>query len=138
MDYRELVKRIHSQAVYLPEKFSKNAELLDVLMKAADAIEELKKDLERSKEYETFWEKEANEALKKFKVAVASKPRWIPVTEQLPEEYVNVLCYCSRNKQYGCGEWSKEDNGTIYWSGLNGMIPTHWMPLPEPPKEETE
>lgn len=39
--YDELVKRIHEQAVDLPEKFSKNAELLDVLMKAADAIEEL-------------------------------------------------------------------------------------------------
>lgn len=37
----ELVKRLRAQAVYLPEKFSKNAELLDVLMKAADAIEEL-------------------------------------------------------------------------------------------------
>lgn len=41
--YDELVKRLRAQAVYLPEKFSKNAELLDVLMKAADAIEELSK-----------------------------------------------------------------------------------------------
>ena len=41
--YDELVKRIKKQAVYLPEKFSKNAELLDVLSKAADAIEELQK-----------------------------------------------------------------------------------------------
>ena len=39
--YDELVKRLRAQAVYMPEKFSKNAELLDVLMKAADAIEEL-------------------------------------------------------------------------------------------------
>lgn len=39
----ELVKRLRAQAVYLPEKFSKNAELLDVLMKAAEAIEELSK-----------------------------------------------------------------------------------------------
>ena len=31
----ELVKRLRAQAVYLPEKFSRNAELLDVLMKAA-------------------------------------------------------------------------------------------------------
>lgn len=40
----ELVKRLRREAVYLPEKFSKNAELLDVLMKAADAIEELQTD----------------------------------------------------------------------------------------------
>lgn len=39
--YDELVKRLYRCAVYLPEKLSKNAELLDVLMKAADAIEEL-------------------------------------------------------------------------------------------------
>lgn len=39
--YDEIVKRLRAQAVYLPEKFSKNAELLDALMKAADAIEEL-------------------------------------------------------------------------------------------------
>lgn len=37
--FDELVMRLHEQAVYLPEKFSKNAELLDVLMKAADVIE---------------------------------------------------------------------------------------------------
>ena len=41
--YDEQVKRLRSEAVYLPEKFSKNAELLDVLMKAADAIEKLQK-----------------------------------------------------------------------------------------------
>ena len=41
--YDELIKRLHRQAAYLPEKFSKNAELLDVLMKAADAIEKLQK-----------------------------------------------------------------------------------------------
>ena len=43
----ELIKRLREQAVYLPEKFSKNAELLDVLMKAADAIEELQKAVMR-------------------------------------------------------------------------------------------
>lgn len=59
----ELVKRLRAQAVYLPEKFSKNAELLDVLMKAADAIEEL------------------------------SKPRWIPVTEQCPEKSGDYLVF---------------------------------------------
>ena len=39
--YDELIQRLRSEAVYLPEKFGKNAELLDVLMKAADAIEKL-------------------------------------------------------------------------------------------------
>lgn len=128
--YEELIGELHIVASGVQSK--RRRELLE---KAADAIEALQKDLERSKEYETFWQKEATEALKKFQVAVANKPHWIPVTERLPEEYVGVLCYCSRNGQYGYGEWSKEDNGTIYWTGLNGMIPTHWQPLPELPKE---
>ena len=107
-----------------------------LLPSAADAIEELQKDLERSKDFEAFWQHEAEEALRKYQVAISRKPQWIPVTERLPDEYVSVLCYCSRNGQYGCGEWCKEDNGTIYWIGLNGMIPTHWMPLPSAPTEE--
>ena len=111
--YDELVKRLRSEAVYLPEKFSKNAELLDVLMKAADAIEEL------------------------------SKPRWIPVTERLPDETGNYLTAFGDGKAMAVNEfmhprdWLTEEgrkahpNGKWYWGGV-----THWMPLPEPPKEE--
>lgn len=102
----------------------------ETLMKqAADAIEELSRDLNSAGQ--TI----ADLTIEK---AVRGETRWIPVAERLPEEYVSVLCYCSRNGQYGCGERCKEDNGTIYWIGLNGMIPSHWMPLPQPPKEETE
>ena len=105
----DLVKRLRSEAVYLPEKFSKNAELLDVLMKAADAIEEL------------------------------SKPRWIPVTERLTEcEGERVLCYCRANiyevmKMRTDGDWVYDTNH-IY---MHSFV-THWMPLPQPPKEEAE
>jgi hypothetical protein len=53
-----------------------------LLEQAADAIEQLEKDVARAKEWASFWEKEATEALKKFQVAVASKPRWVSVTEE--------------------------------------------------------
>ena len=53
-----------------------------LMKQAADAIEELCKDLERSKEWEKFWENEANEALKKFQIAVADKPKWISVEDE--------------------------------------------------------
>ena len=116
-----------------------------LLEKAADAIEGLQKDLERSKEYEAFWQKEATEALKKFQVAVASKPRWIPVTELPPEgetygdttfsvEVLGTEGFTYRKAYYnfkykvwldGNEEWE--------WPSI-----THWMYLPEPPKEETE
>lgn len=77
----ELVKKLRYESTWRDDY----PEDKDMLLQAADAIEQLQKDLERSKEYEAFWEKEAGEALKKFQVAVASKPRWIPVTEALPK-----------------------------------------------------
>lgn len=39
--YEELVTALQKRAVELPEKFSKNAENIDLLLKAADAIEKL-------------------------------------------------------------------------------------------------
>lgn len=154
--YDELVKRLRAQAVYLPEKFSKNAELLDALMKAADAIEELiavckKQEIE----------------LVELTGELASKPCWIPVTERLPEEsydgfsddvlmlieepdgdkiwrnpYVGYYLYDACSDETGW--WVKmtcdctkvgehKHGGKIYKA--NEYV-THWMPLPEPPKEE--
>lgn len=111
-------------------------------MQAADVIEQLSKDLERSKEWEKFWEKEANEALKKFQTTVASMPRWIPVTERLPDNIDEEVLVC--NEGYG-----KDGTGfaTVAVYNGNGWLEcwerktyltavTHWMPLPKPPKEE--
>lgn len=75
-----------------------------------------------------------------------SKPRWIPVAEQLPEsgEYVWAVYKNSlfpngkshhKTLKYD-GEMWIDDNGYRY---LTANI-THWKkrdPLPEPPKEET-
>ena len=81
----------------------------NVLKQAADAIEEL------------------------------SKPRWIPVTEALPRAGEIVLVYGKRG-----GIYTAEHNRNARWPGsfwkLNSKNhycePTHWMPLPEPPKEK--
>lgn len=73
MMYEDLIKRLHRQAAYLPEKFSKNAELLDVLMKASDAIEELQKAVNFHKFNSEFWEDKYNSL---------ADEKWIPVTEE--------------------------------------------------------
>lgn len=70
---------------------------------------------------------------------------WISVDERLPEECKNVLCF-ARNKTMiafmekveDCGEyvpvfwdWVAYDRDDTY----DEVCATHWMPLPEAPKE---
>lgn len=116
--YDELIKRLRSEAIYLPEKFSKNAELLDVLMKAADAIEDLIAALTASNE-----------------VIAKNKPRWIPVTERLPRDRQLVLVYCGDNKRIRPSD--RFDVAILLGDSIfTSLGVTHWMPLPQPPKEE--
>ena len=66
----------------------------------------------------------AQEALAKMET---TNPKWIPVTERLPEKNTWVLAYC-KYKGY-----------VIDYLDINGLWSygnvTHWMPLPEPSKE---
>lgn len=55
---------------------------------------------------------------------------WIPVTERLPEVGFDVLTWensvMNVSFLFGNGRW------------FNAVQPSHWMPLPEPPKGEKE
>ena len=63
--------------------------------------------------------------------------QWIPVTERLPEEWEAVLVYswcgfCETAVYLGVpGKWRVTWDHTMMDDG----IVTHWMPLPQPPKE---
>ena len=65
------------------------------------------------------------------------KQRWIPVTKRLPEEWVDVLVwseygFCETAVYLGIrGRWLVSWNHDM----LDADTVTHWMPLPEPPKE---
>ena len=104
---------------------------------AADAIEEL------SKREADMTHNMATLSLKVLRLE-EKLPRWIPVTERLPEEDTDVLCW------YEYYHWSAEKVLPEYgighcWNGRwGGEVSTGreckvlaWMPLPQPPKEET-
>lgn len=72
------------------------------------------------------------------------KPKWIPVTERLPEaeygESEDVLTIDSlkvmRVAYFDGGNWCYP-TGEVISTTCKFHI-THWMPLPEPPKEEKD
>lgn len=118
--YEELVKRLRSHDGWALNK---------TLDEAADAIEEQDmcyRHLERD-----------------YKDLCAYLPRWIPVNETLPDNIDEEVLVC--NEGYG-----KDGTGfaTVAVYNGNGWLEcwerkqyldciTYWMPLPEPPKEET-
>lgn len=61
---------------------------------------------------------------------------WHRVEDELPEKFVNVILANKRGKHYDIdkGWW----NGHSYDRCAKGIYRnvTHWMPLPEPPKED--
>lgn len=105
--YEEFVKRLRMQAD--AERFFCGEPML--YEQAADAIEEL------------------------------SKPRWIPVTEEPPlkvgdDGYNGYLVYA--NGYYEVADYTTDKFDNVPYFHVNGEYEpdvTHYIPLPEPPKE---
>ncbi|MBR2563980.1 MAG: DUF551 domain-containing protein [Paenibacillus sp.] len=83
----------------------------------------------------------------------AQEPGWISVEDRLPDRQTPVLVYVppysDENEEYighvAMSYYTHSARGG-YWAGTDGSVygaigiihdPTHWMPLPEPPKEGT-
>ena len=69
--------------------------------------------------------------------------KWIPVTERLPSLNDDVLMYFKDDDNMAVGYLDDVDEDITMWSAYSDggyytdcdYVPTHWMPLPEPPKE---
>ncbi len=93
-----------------------------LLSEAADALEELQRAVNFHKFNSEFWEDKYNSL---------ADEKWIPVTERLPEEDGFTLIFTAHGHAGVC----YFTNGWWGGYGMDGI--THWMPLPQPPKEET-
>lgn len=119
----ELVKRLREKAGAFD--YDGRPDIACDYEQAADAIEELTRENDSLAKSVN----EASEFLRR---------RWIPVTERLPKYGERVLvfggvtmyvAYYDKNR-YGGESWHKLNSKSHYCN------PTHWMPLPQPPKEE--
>lgn len=123
--YEELVKQLRELPHLLFVQLHGHE---DVVFKAADVIEELQQTVSHYKGCADDWYKEACD----YK---AMLPRWIPVTERLPESSGKYLV-SGGGKVWICDFWRIA--GVRGWcDSVNNPVVGYWMPLPpEPPKEE--
>lgn len=154
--YEELIKALRGCVLskpcdacpyYDPNGTTKECATMNIA--AADAIEKLSMKLHGDEAAIAGMKREIE------RMVVADKPRWIPVTEHLPEEngrYLTVMHrtvdqqYCNylfdddtevRITRYYQGEWKVPQYSQGWINEAITDTVTHWMPLPEPPKEET-
>lgn len=131
-DYEELVKALREHAEYTMQ-----LSMYDDLLQAADAIEELTRENKeisfRAAQLEAMNDALIGETGAADALMVASKPRWIPVTERLPEAMpgnysLDVLV--TDGEDIAICQYFNGDGWCSMWSYSGIGKITHWMPLP--------
>lgn len=112
MKYNELISKLCERAPWCPDTEAK------LMAEAANAIADL-----------IFALKASND------VIVNNKPKWIPVTDKLPQK-----CQFYLVTDFGVVEEAYYNSDCLWISRYDDKLKdvTHWMPLPQPPKEETD
>ena len=122
--YDELIKRLIETSV----DFGESDHVSVMMIEAANAIEDLITALTASN-----------------KVIAKSKAKWVPVTERLPDAGKKVLVFAYGYDTITARMCKKTEDGypVFECKGYDGIYLemaragriSHWMPLPEPPKE---
>ncbi|MBR3587359.1 MAG: DUF551 domain-containing protein [Oscillospiraceae bacterium] len=130
--YEDLVKRVRQVAEEVCDDYDVDPYIAEqrsfVIEEAAGAIEALSK----------LALDEHNRA-----AIAAWDHRWVPVTERLPKKMQYVLVRY-KNNDMAVASWFGGDEHIRFWRAMTDegwcadcdTEPTHWMPLPEPPKEK--
>lgn len=126
---RPIEDALHARIAELDAEVTKGHELQDAY---CDRIAELENE-------HNVWLIGASNAVKNLEARIAeleAAQRWIPVSERLPELDQDVLAIV--DDDIVIGDFRQEWDGEIYFSrdevGSTRYV-THWMPLPELPKE---
>lgn len=80
---------------------------------------------------------QAADMLEKLAAEKAKKPEWISVKDRLPEKN-SIVLVCMDNGQYKVVLTSHLSSNGEWISYDKNLKVTHWMPKPEPPKEEEQ
>ena len=113
--HEELVKELRGEYGYDTRKD------IRVMKAAADAIEELSTIVEG------------------YRKRMWAGSDWIPVDEQLPEDFKKVLAFWREHSEpiIDTAFWMEDSKSfnCSHWERAGEKV-THWMPLPPAPKEE--
>lgn len=134
--YEELIKALRGCVLskpcdacpyYDPNGPTKECTTMNIA--AADAIEKLSMRIHGDEAAIAGMKREIE------RMVVADKPLWTPVTERLPNGNGKYLV-SGKDKVWVCEFMILGDVGGWCNSAMNPCV-KYWMPLPEPPKEET-
>ena len=120
---------------------------LDMPVKLCEAhymsIKALKTISKYKNAYNKGWDDGAKATYEHLKMCEEEQePKWIPVSERLPEHYQNILFSTKTNRVFE-GRYFKDETEHQWYSfrdecfAWNNVV-TAWMPLPEPYKAESE
>ena len=132
--YEELIKNLRNCS----EVNSLSRYKRDLMKQAADAIEKLQRS--KCPHYIRNVHDRGDDSLcRKWKCEVKSLPKWIPVTERLPEESGSYLIYVVGGE---FKQWSMVTmayyHKIFYYDDREDNFDqiTYWMPLPQPPEDK--